>query len=155
MTVSRPTTTLDRCFHWPTHAARRRAASFSDSFRQDSLSFRSGAECSIFPPRASRSSTLSGEVTPHPQNSRFESWQVSFDELAVSSLQRSDEWSWGLLDNERCCSVLHPDTSLQTPHQPVTITIIIISVLIQRFNATLLHESFADENRSDDWPLEL
>jgi len=25
-----------------------------------------------------------------------------------------------------------------------------ISVLIQRFNATLLHESFADENRSDD-----
>ena len=30
-----------------------------------------------------------------------------------------------------------------------------ISVLIQRFNATLLHESFADENRSDDWPLEL
>jgi len=24
------------------------------------------------------------------------------------------------------------------------------SVLIQRFNATLLHESFADENRSDD-----
>ena len=30
-----------------------------------------------------------------------------------------------------------------------------ISVLIQRFNATLVHESFADENRSDDWPLEL
>jgi len=29
-----------------------------------------------------------------------------------------------------------------------------ISVLIQRFNATLLHESFADENRSDDWPLD-
>jgi len=26
---------------------------------------------------------------------------------------------------------------------------------MQRFNATLLHESFADENRSDDWPLEL
>jgi len=25
-----------------------------------------------------------------------------------------------------------------------------ISVLIQRFNATLLHESFADNNRSDD-----
>jgi len=25
-----------------------------------------------------------------------------------------------------------------------------ISVLIQRFNATMLHESFADENRSDD-----
>jgi len=25
-----------------------------------------------------------------------------------------------------------------------------ISVLIQRFNATLLHESFADENHSDD-----
>ena len=25
-----------------------------------------------------------------------------------------------------------------------------ISVFIQRFNATLLHESFADENRSDD-----
>jgi len=25
-----------------------------------------------------------------------------------------------------------------------------ISVLIQHFNATLLHESFADENRSDD-----
>jgi len=25
-----------------------------------------------------------------------------------------------------------------------------ISVLIQRFNATLLHESFANENRSDD-----
>jgi len=25
-----------------------------------------------------------------------------------------------------------------------------ISVLIQRFNATLLHESFADENRSDN-----
>jgi len=25
-----------------------------------------------------------------------------------------------------------------------------ISVLIQRFNATLLHESFADDNRSDD-----
>jgi len=25
-----------------------------------------------------------------------------------------------------------------------------ISVLVQRFNATLLHESFADENRSDD-----
>jgi len=25
-----------------------------------------------------------------------------------------------------------------------------ISVLIQRFNPTLLHESFADENRSDD-----
>jgi len=25
-----------------------------------------------------------------------------------------------------------------------------ISVLIQRFNTTLLHESFADENRSDD-----
>jgi len=25
-----------------------------------------------------------------------------------------------------------------------------ISVLIQRFNATLLHESFADENRSND-----
>jgi len=25
-----------------------------------------------------------------------------------------------------------------------------ISVLLQRFNATLLHESFADENRSDD-----
>ena len=25
-----------------------------------------------------------------------------------------------------------------------------ISVLIRRFNATLLHESFADENRSDD-----
>jgi len=25
-----------------------------------------------------------------------------------------------------------------------------ISVLIQRFNATLLHESFADENRPDD-----
>jgi len=25
-----------------------------------------------------------------------------------------------------------------------------ISVLIQRFNATLLHDSFADENRSDD-----
>jgi len=25
-----------------------------------------------------------------------------------------------------------------------------IYVLIQRFNATLLHESFADENRSDD-----
>jgi len=25
-----------------------------------------------------------------------------------------------------------------------------ISVLIQRFNATLLHESFADENCSDD-----
>jgi len=25
-----------------------------------------------------------------------------------------------------------------------------ISVLIQPFNATLLHESFADENRSDD-----
>jgi len=25
-----------------------------------------------------------------------------------------------------------------------------ISVLILRFNATLLHESFADENRSDD-----
>jgi len=25
-----------------------------------------------------------------------------------------------------------------------------ISILIQRFNATLLHESFADENRSDD-----
>jgi len=25
-----------------------------------------------------------------------------------------------------------------------------ISVLMQRFNATLLHESFADENRSDD-----
>ena len=25
-----------------------------------------------------------------------------------------------------------------------------ISVLIQRFNSTLLHESFADENRSDD-----
>jgi len=25
-----------------------------------------------------------------------------------------------------------------------------ISVLIQRFNATLQHESFADENRSDD-----
>ena len=25
-----------------------------------------------------------------------------------------------------------------------------ISVLIQLFNATLLHESFADENRSDD-----
>jgi len=25
-----------------------------------------------------------------------------------------------------------------------------ISVLIQRFNATLLRESFADENRSDD-----
>ena len=29
-----------------------------------------------------------------------------------------------------------------------------ISVLIRRFNATLLHESFAD-NRSDDWPPEL
>jgi len=25
-----------------------------------------------------------------------------------------------------------------------------ICVLIQRYNATLLHESFADENRSDD-----
>jgi len=25
-----------------------------------------------------------------------------------------------------------------------------ISVLIHRFNATLMHESFADENRSDD-----
>jgi len=25
-----------------------------------------------------------------------------------------------------------------------------ISILIQRFNATLLHESFADENRPDD-----
>jgi len=34
------------------------------------------------------------------------------------------------------------------------ILIIVIS-LIQRFNATLLHESFADENRSDDWPSEL
>jgi len=30
------------------------------------------------------------------------------------------------------------------------IPILIISVLIQRFNASLLHESFADENRSDD-----
>jgi len=30
-----------------------------------------------------------------------------------------------------------------------------ISVLIQRLNATLLQESFADENRSDNWPLEL
>ena len=30
-----------------------------------------------------------------------------------------------------------------------------ISVLIQRFNATLLHKSFADENRSVDWPSEL
>jgi len=29
-----------------------------------------------------------------------------------------------------------------------------ISVLIQRYNAILLHESFTDENRPDHWPLE-
>ena len=29
-----------------------------------------------------------------------------------------------------------------------------ISVLIQRYNAILLHESFTDENRPDQWPLE-
>ena len=28
-----------------------------------------------------------------------------------------------------------------------------ISVLIQRYNAILLHESFTDENRPDQWPL--
>jgi len=34
--------------------------------------------------------------------------------------------------------------------RPPPIIIIIISVLIQRFNATLLHDSFAAQNRSDD-----
>jgi len=29
-----------------------------------------------------------------------------------------------------------------------------ISVLIQRYNAILLHESFTDENHPDHWPLE-
>jgi len=29
-----------------------------------------------------------------------------------------------------------------------------ISVLIQRYNAILLHESFTDENRPDHWPLQ-
>ena len=29
-----------------------------------------------------------------------------------------------------------------------------ISVLIQRYNAILLHESFSEENRPDQWPLE-
>jgi len=29
-----------------------------------------------------------------------------------------------------------------------------ISVLIQRYNAILLHESFSGENRPDQWPLE-
>jgi len=29
-----------------------------------------------------------------------------------------------------------------------------ISVLIQRYNAILLHESFTEENRPDQWPLE-
>ena len=29
-----------------------------------------------------------------------------------------------------------------------------ISVLIQRYNAILLHKSFTDENRPDHWPLE-
>jgi len=29
-----------------------------------------------------------------------------------------------------------------------------ISVLIQRYNATLLHESFTDENHPDHWSLE-
>jgi len=29
-----------------------------------------------------------------------------------------------------------------------------ISVLVQRYNAVMLHESFSDDNRSDQWPLE-
>jgi len=29
-----------------------------------------------------------------------------------------------------------------------------ISVLVQRYNAILLHESFTDMNRPDHWPLE-
>jgi len=29
-----------------------------------------------------------------------------------------------------------------------------ISVLVQRYNAVMLHESFSDDNRPDQWPLE-
>jgi len=29
-----------------------------------------------------------------------------------------------------------------------------ISVLVQRYNAVVLHESFSDDNRPDQWPLE-
>jgi len=29
-----------------------------------------------------------------------------------------------------------------------------ISVLVQHYNAVMLHESFSDDNRRDQWPLE-
>ena len=29
-----------------------------------------------------------------------------------------------------------------------------ISVLVQRYNAVMLHESFSDDNRPDQWPLD-
>ena len=29
-----------------------------------------------------------------------------------------------------------------------------ISVLVQRYNAVMLHESFSDDNRPDQWPSE-
>ena len=110
-------TTLDWCCQRAVHAARRLAASVSDSLRHDSRSFVSGVAWHSFCTRASTMSMLSGDATPHPQNSRFASWHVSSDELDVSRLQRSFAVSLGLLDNERCCSVLHWVTSLQRTDQ--------------------------------------